>query len=120
MLARRAGPPRAGLWDFPGGFLDVDEHPLDALRRELREEAGLEVEPEDFVGIWMDRYGEDDDAPATLNMYWTARIVGGVPNAADDVAELRWFSEDELPGPGQVAFENNQQALEAWRATRRR
>ena len=67
--------PSAGKWDLPGGFLDEEEHPLDCLRRELREEAGVEIEPLEFLGVWLDRYGGDGSAAATLNFYWTARIV---------------------------------------------
>lgn len=97
LLARRAGEVFHGHWDLPGGFLDEGEHPLDALRRELLEETGLEVEPQDFLGIWMDRYGDADDAHATLNLYWTARVVAGEPTAADDVSELAWFGPQEFP-----------------------
>ncbi len=104
LLARRAGPVFHGYWDLPGGFLDEGEHPLDALRRELREETGLEVEPGDFLGVWMDRYGDEEDAHATLNLYWSARLVGGEPHAADDVSELGWFRPDELPPVEQFAF----------------
>ena len=64
LLGRRADEPFRGLWDIPGGFLDEDEHPLDCLRRELREESGFEVEPGEFVGAWMDRYGPREDVPA--------------------------------------------------------
>ena len=117
LLARRAGSPFAGRWDLPGGFVDEDEHPLDAVRRELREETGLEVEPEDFVGVWVDRYSEDGSGPATLNLYWTARVVSGTPEPADDVDELRWFGLDELPPPGELAF-HVPQVVSAWRARR--
>ena len=76
LLARRAIEPFKGRWDTPGGFLEEGEHPLDGLRRELREETGLEVEPVDFLGVWMDRYGGGSTAEATLNLYWTARVTG--------------------------------------------
>ena len=115
LLARRAHPPFEGFWDIPGGFLDEGEDPLDGLRRELREETGLEVEPEHFLGIWMDRYGGDSAAEATLNLYWTARVVGGDAAPADDVSELRWFNPDELPAPDELAFENVPLVLAAWR-----
>lgn len=115
LLARRAHPPFEGFWDIPGGFLDEGEDPLDGLRRELREETGLEVEPQQFLGIWMDRYGGDSTAEATLNLYWTARVVGGDAAPADDVSELRWFNRDELPAPDELAFENVTLVLAVWR-----
>ncbi len=111
LLSRRAYEPQAGKWDIPGGFLEEGEEPLDALRRELREEAGVEIEPLELVGIWVDRYGGDDEATATLNLYWTARIVSGKPTPADDVAELAWFPIDEVPGDGELAFANVAKAL---------
>ena len=115
LLARRAGAPFEGRWDLPGGFVDEDEHPLDAVRRELREETGLSVEPDRFVGAWADRYSEDGSGVATLNLYWTARVVGGEPEPADDVSELGWFEPDELPAPGELAF-HIADVVAAWRA----
>jgi ADP-ribose pyrophosphatase YjhB (NUDIX family) len=108
LLARRAGQPYQGMWDVPGGFLEEGEHPLDALRRELLEETGAEIEPLEFLGVWMDRYGEGDAAPWTLNLFWTARLRSGPRELTpgDDVAELRWFPLDELPAPGELAFAN--------------
>ena len=114
LLARRAGEPFAGRWDLPGGFLEEGEHPLDALRRELLEETGLTVEPGEFVGVWMDRYGEGADAPSTLTLYWTARAGAGEGRAADDVSELRWFAPDELPSGEETAFHVDEVLL-AWR-----
>jgi 8-oxo-dGTP diphosphatase len=114
LLARRKFEPSANLWDLPGGFLEEGEHPLDAVRRELREEADVEVEPGRFIGVWMDRYGEDDDDPATINLYWTARLTAGDPEPADDVAELRWFARDALPPPDELAF-HTAEVLSAWR-----
>jgi 8-oxo-dGTP diphosphatase len=115
LLARRAAEVFNGYWDLPGGFVDVDEHPLDTVRRELREETGLEVEPLEFLGVWMDRYSEDDSGPSTLNLYWTARIAGGEPEAADDVSELRWFAPSELPPADELAFRNVAKVLEPFR-----
>ena len=63
----------------PGRLPREGEEPLDGLRRELREEAGVEIEPLEFAGAWADRYGGADDAGATLNLYWHARIVSATP-----------------------------------------
>ncbi len=114
LLSRRRYEPYAGQWDLPGGFLAEGEHPLDALQRELREEASVEIEAGDFLGIWMDRYGDGAEAPATINLYWTARITAGEPQPDDDVLELRWFDPDDLPPADEIAFHVTQ-VLSAWR-----
>lgn len=113
LLARRARAPYQGKWDLPGGFVNEGEHPLDTIRRELREETGLEVEPEVFVGVWMDRYSEDGGGAHTLNLYWTARAKGE-PVAADDVLEVGWFGPADLPQPAELAF-HIPSVLERWR-----
>jgi ADP-ribose pyrophosphatase YjhB (NUDIX family) len=115
LLARRAGEPFKGYWDLPGGFLEEGEHPLDALRRELREETSLEVEPLEFLGIWMDRYSYEAHTAATVNLYWTARVMRGVATPGDDVSELTWFSVDELPADDELAF-HIADVLRTWRA----
>jgi ADP-ribose pyrophosphatase YjhB (NUDIX family) len=116
LLGRRAHEPAAGKWDILGGFMDEFEQPLDTLRRELREETGLEVEPVRFVGAVSDRYGEDGNA--TLNLCWTARVVSGEAMPADDVAELRWFAAGELPPTAELAFPNTSSLLALWRDLR--
>jgi len=115
LLARRAHEPDAGKWDLPGGFLEEGEDPRDALRRELNEETGLEVEPVAFFDVVVDRYGDDDEAQHTLNLYWTCHIVAGEPEPADDVAELSWFAPDRLPPRKELAFRNNAEVLSRWR-----
>ncbi|HET7856198.1 MAG TPA: NUDIX domain-containing protein [Gaiellaceae bacterium] len=114
MLSRRGIPPFEGLWDLPGGFLEEGEHPRDGVRRELQEEAGVEIDALELLGIWMDRYGGDSAAVATLNFYWTARIVEGEPEPADDVAEFRWFAPDEVPYD-ELAFDHLDDVLAALR-----
>jgi ADP-ribose pyrophosphatase YjhB (NUDIX family) len=109
LLARRAADPGAGLWDLLGGFMDEGEEPLGALRRELREETGLDVEPGEFLGALPDRYG--DEGAWTVNFYWAARLGPGEPQPADDVAELAWFSADALPPREQFAFANTVELL---------
>jgi 8-oxo-dGTP diphosphatase len=79
--------------------------------RELREEAGVEIEPLELLGVWMDRYGPSDGSAAvTLNFYWTARIVEGTPEPHDDVAELRWFALDEIVDDD-LAFPHTREVL---------
>ena len=65
----------------------------------------------------MDRYGDGPDANATLNLFWTARIVAGEPVAADDVAELRWFAPTSSRREDELAFGLLPSIFEAWQAS---
>jgi ADP-ribose pyrophosphatase YjhB (NUDIX family) len=109
LLGRRAVEPAAGLWDLLGGFMDEDEDPLEALRRELVEETGLDVLPGAFLGGLSDRYG--DDGNWTINFYWEAHFAPGEPRPADDISELAWFPIDDLPPRGEFAFANTVELL---------
>jgi len=112
LLARRSHEPFRGLWDLVGGFLAEGEHPVDGLLREVREETGVELEPGRLLGIWMGDYG----GRSTLNLIWLGRLQDGELQAADDVAELRWFGPDELPASEELAFDGLvSEILRAWR-----
>lgn len=82
------------------------------MRRELEEETGLAVHPVQLLGFYMDRYG-DDPREHTLNIFYLCQIVGGDARASDDMAELGWFSPDELPDD--LAFQNVVEALRDWK-----
>jgi 8-oxo-dGTP diphosphatase len=113
LLGRRAFDPAAGLWDLPGGFLHEDEHPLDALHREILEETALEIDPVDFLGFWLEPY----DGRIVLCLTFTA-LVSGEPRAADDLTELAWFEPDEVPSASEFAFTHYPAALSAALARR--
>lgn len=111
LLGRRGTEPGKGRWDIPGGFLEEGEHPLAALRREIREETGLEIEPGEFLGAWMQPYGHRN----VLCLTWSARPAGGVERPGDDLVELRWFGAGDLPEPEDLAFETFVEILSGWR-----
>jgi 8-oxo-dGTP diphosphatase len=117
LLVRRAFEPFAGWWDVPGGFLDAGEHPVDAVKRELKEETGLEIEPTRLVGVYMDTYGDGPDADDTMNLYYECEVVGGDLRPGDDALEIGWFGPDALPS--EIAFDNGRAVLEDWRQGRR-
>src|SRR5262249_18301991 len=88
------------------GFLHEDELPLDGLRREVHEETGLELEPLDFLGHWLEPY----DGRIVLCLTWMVRATGA-PRAADDLTEVRWFTPAELPSPDELAFTHSHDVL---------
>ena len=112
LLVQRAIAPYKGDWDIPGGFLQEWEHPADGARRETHEETGLEIELTALLGIFVDRYGDADFN--TLNIYYRARVLGGVLRPADDAERLEWFAPGALPA--NIAFPGHQHhVLALWR-----
>ena len=115
LLGRRAVEPFLGYWDTPGGFVVPGESLEQAVRRELREETGCEVEVGRLVATIPDFYGDGDGTDATINAFYVCRITAGDPQAADDVAQLRWFAPGALPADDELAFACVRTALAAWR-----
>lgn len=107
LLVKRAIPHK-GMWDIPGGFLELGEHPEDGVKREMKEELGINIIINKFIGIVMDRYGDNDNI-WTLNIFYEARIANGVPTPASDVCEYKWFSVEDLPD--KMAFVNNEKGM---------
>ncbi len=96
MLAKRKFDPKKGTWQSIGGFIGLDEKLEDALLREAKEEIGVDVEIEDYFGSFPENYEFGDVAVPFLAIYFTASIKSGIPTAADDVEEIRFFSADEI------------------------
>jgi len=96
LVTVRAGEPEKGRIDVPGGFLAPEEDALEGLRREVREELGVEiaVADEDCSSFATHRYG--DDGIAVLAIGFVGWIVEGEPRPDDDVADVRWVTADEL------------------------
>ncbi len=96
LVSRRGIEPFKGMYDIVGGFISPGEDAVTALKREVKEETGLDVDVgiDDCVQIEPHLYG--DDGQWTLAIGFLARWIGGEPVAADDVAELTWIDEDEL------------------------
>ena len=107
LLGRRAEDPGKGKWDLPGGFLHEGEDAADALRREVREETGLEIDLLDFLGTWNEPYWDR----TVLCLTWLATPTGGAEQAGDDLVELRWFRHDERPRHDELAFPTFEEIL---------
>lgn len=100
LMAVRGQEPEKGKLDFPGGFVEVDEEIEPAMRREVMEETGLEVNILGLLGAYTNHYMDDR---WTADIVYVLTIKSGEPVAADDVAELKWYKIDEIPDD-QIAF----------------
>ena len=92
LIVKRANEPAKGLWSVPGGVVELGEHLYEAIKREVKEETGLEVDIERLVdavdNIVLDEAGRIQYHYVLLD--YLCRLRGGVLEAADDVQEIQW------------------------------
>jgi 8-oxo-dGTP diphosphatase len=98
LLVERGKEPLKGFWSLPGGLLEVGERLVDGLRREVREETGLEVEAlsmfEIFERIMPDTEGRPEYHYVLID--YVCRVSGGALQAASDVSGVAWVSRANL------------------------
>lgn len=117
LLCKRASEPFKRKWDLPGGYLEERESPEDALRREMREELGVEIKSmklSSVVGPAYYPFGGQEQWNTDIYYEVTTRDM---PRASrhSDVVAIAWFDPDQLPD---MAFDTNVKAIEEWRITK--
>jgi ADP-ribose pyrophosphatase YjhB (NUDIX family) len=88
------------LWSIPGGAMEVGERIADTAVREVKEETGLDVQPEALVGIYTDprhvvEYG-DGEVRQQFSVCFACRVVGGDLVVSDESLEVGFFSPAEI------------------------
>ena len=98
LMAQRGKQPLQGWWSLPGGALETGELLADAIRREVREETGLEIEPirvfEIFERILRDASGAPEYHYVLID--YLCRATGGTLQAGDDVCRVAWMERPAL------------------------
>lgn len=77
-------------WEPPGGVLELSEAIRDGLRREVREETGLDVEPVTLSGIYK------NIPRGILALVFRCKITGGHLTTNDEVTAFRWATDDDV------------------------
>lgn len=87
----------AGTWNLPAGKLEDDEDPRTGARREAREEVGLDVSPDDLIGVYI---GHSDLSDRRVVNFVYHAIADGEPDvpAEDSVVGARWCRPENVDG----------------------
>ena len=99
LVMERTHDPYEGHWVLPGGFVEREERAREACVREVREEVGLDVDVEDFVGLYDD---PDRDERGTVSAAYRCRPVADdpQPEPREEARRVRTVDPDGLPVMG--------------------
>jgi len=92
LLTRRNVEPFKGQWCLPGGHIDENEKAFDAITREVKEETGLEFEPE-FIAYFDEIVPERDWHAVVL--VFAGKGTGELAAQEREVTDIGWFSMEE-------------------------
>ncbi len=99
LLVERGQEPLKGTWSLPGGVVETGECLKDAIRREVLEETGLEIEPVSVAGVFErimpDRTGRAEYHYVLID--YLCRVKGGELQPASDASRAEWVPRAELP-----------------------
>jgi 8-oxo-dGTP diphosphatase len=98
LVVRRANPPLAGRWGFPGGVLELGETVAQGAMRELVEETGVVAEPAGILTV-IDTLDRDEEG--RVRYHYTLVAVRGTWRdgegvAGDDADQVAWLSRAEI------------------------
>lgn len=102
LIVRRGHEPRKGEWSLPGGVLDLGESLSDGVRREVKEETGLDVRPGPIVETF-DRVHRDADGRIRYHFVivdFVCESATGEAVAGSDAEAVAWVRADELDAYG--------------------
>ena len=105
LLIRRGSEPLKGEWSIPGGTLELGETIAEGVRRELREETGLDVRILELLEVFERIFPAPDGSGTESHgrplyhfviLDYLCEVEAGEPRAGSDVTDLAFAAEDEL------------------------
>jgi 8-oxo-dGTP diphosphatase len=100
LVVRRARPPAVGVYTLPGGGVEVGETLVDAIRREVREETALDIDPIALAG-YREVIGRDAGGAVDRHFVilpFAARWIAGEPALNEELSEAHWLEPAAVAG----------------------
>jgi ADP-ribose pyrophosphatase YjhB (NUDIX family) len=110
LLVQRKHEPKQGYWALPAGFMEWNEDPAVAARREVLEETGLTISIDGLIDVY---HTPSDGGLADIVIAYRGMVVSGTAQPMNDAEALGWFTKDDLPP---LAFLPTERVIERWRA----
>ena len=118
LFIRRGHEPGLGRLAFVGGFVDAGETPEEALRREVREEVGVELDGIRYLGSQPNTYAYRGVTYHVVDLAFVAHLADGAePRLLDGVAAIEWH-DPRLLDPARLAFASMTWALATFQQQR--
>ncbi len=87
-----------GKWTLPGGWVDINESPSEAVEREVREESGYEVKATRFLALYdRNKHGHPSFIFHLYKVFIQCDLVGGSPQTSLETGGVGFFAEDDHP-----------------------
>jgi len=98
LLVKRKNPPSKDRWAIPGGRVFPGERLDEAVKREIREEAGIEIDVGEIVHVFdvIERNKQGLLSVHYVIIDFEAKHRGGELRAGDDALEVRWVDPEEF------------------------
>lgn len=103
LLIKRGRDPYKGFWALPGGFVEYGETTEDAVKREVKEETGLDCDIVALTGVYSDP--NRDPRGHTISVAYLMKVVRGEVTAGNNARDAFWIDIDELPE--KIAFDHS-------------
>lgn len=96
LLVKRKFPPQKGYWDVPGGFIQPYESFEQSVKREVKEELGVDIVIKKIIGIYTDRY----DYEGVIGPAFCIMVAGQLSSfdlvPGDDAEDYAWFTKKDI------------------------
>lgn len=95
----------SGKWDLLGGFFGRDESLIEAVKREVMEESGWEID-----NLKLFRINDNPNRPKedrqNVDLIFIANAIKQIKTSDEEVSKLQWFDLDKLPSKDEIAFDH--------------